>query len=80
MKRDPLEIMKEILALLEKQRNEALSLNAISEKTGIHNVTVRRYVEMIEMVRKEPQIEVIHTSHSVVVRIIRKGKEERIDV
>ena len=77
MKRDPLEIMKEILALLEKQRDEALSLNAISEKTGIHNVTVRRYVEIIEMVRKEPQIEVIHTSHSVIVRIIRKQRVEQ---
>jgi response regulator of citrate/malate metabolism len=75
MKRDPLEIMKEILAILEKQRNEALSLNAISEKTGIHNVTVRRYVKIIQMVRNEPEIEVIRTGHSIIVRIKKERRE-----
>ena len=67
--------MKEILSILEKQRNEALSLNAISEKTGIHNVTVRRYVEIIQMVRNEPEIEVIRTGHSIIVRIRKERKE-----
>ncbi|MFH1236915.1 MAG: HTH domain-containing protein [Candidatus Aenigmatarchaeota archaeon] len=75
MKRDPLEIMREILTLLEKQGNAAMSLNAISEKTGIHNVTVRRYVEIIQLVRDEPEIEVIRTGHSIIVRI-RKEKRE----
>ena len=75
MKRDPLEIMKEILSILEKQRNEALSLNAISEKTGIHNVTVRRYVKIIQMVRNEPEIEVIRTGHSIIVRIKKERRE-----
>ncbi len=74
MKRDPLEIMREILNLLEKQRDEAFSLNAISERTGIHNVTVRRYVEMIQMVRREPEIEVIKTSHSIIIRIRKREK------
>jgi response regulator of citrate/malate metabolism len=69
MKRDPLEIMKEILAILEKQSEEAMSLNAISEKTGIHNVTVRKYVEIIQLVRDEPEIDVIRTKHSIIVRI-----------
>jgi response regulator of citrate/malate metabolism len=69
MRRDPLEIMKEILTLLEKQRDEAFSLNAISERTGIHNVTVRRYVQIIEMVRREPEIEIIRTKHSIILRI-----------
>jgi response regulator of citrate/malate metabolism len=75
MKRDPLEIMREILAILEKQRNEAMSLNAISEKTGIHNVTVRRYVEIIQMVRDEPEIEIIRTGHSIIVRIRKERRE-----
>ncbi len=74
MKRDPLEIMREILELLEKQRDEALSLNAIAERTGIHNVTVRRYVEIIELVRNEPEIEVIKTRHSIILRI-RKSRD-----
>jgi len=70
MRRDPVMIMKEILKLLEVE-HDALSLNAISERTGIHNLTVRRYVRLIEMVRKEPEIEVIKTKHSIVVRIRR---------
>ncbi len=70
MRRDPLEIMKLILAELE-EAGEAMSLNAISEKTGIHNITVRRYVRMIEIVREEPEIEVIRTRHSIIVRLRR---------
>lgn len=69
MKRDPLEIMERILQLLEEESDEAFSLNAISKKTGIHNLTVRRYVKIIEMVRKEPGIEVIKTGHSIIVRV-----------
>ena len=64
-------IMKEILHLLEDEKEEALSLNAISEKTGIHNLTVRRYVRIIEMVRREPEIEVIKTKHSIIIRMRR---------
>ncbi len=71
MRRDPVMIMKEILRLLEEEKDEALSLNAISEKTGIHNLTVRRYVRIIEMVRKEPEIEIIKTGRSIIVRIRR---------
>jgi response regulator of citrate/malate metabolism len=67
--------MKEILSILEKQRNEALSLNAISEKTGIHNVTVRRYVKIIQMVRNEPEIEVIKSGHSIIVRIRKERRD-----
>lgn len=68
MRRDPVMIMKEILRVLE-EKEEALSLNAIAEKTGIHNLTVRRYVRIIEMVRKEPEIEVIKTKHSIIIRM-----------
>lgn len=71
MRRDPVMIMKEILRLLEEEKDEALSLNAISERTGIHNLTVRRYVRIIEMVRREPEIEIIKTGRSIIVRIRR---------
>ncbi|NIO19484.1 MAG: HTH domain-containing protein [Candidatus Aenigmarchaeota archaeon] len=71
MRRDPVMIMKEILRLLEDEKDEALSLNAIAERTGIHNLTVRRYVRIIEMVRKEPEIEVIKTKHSIIIRMRR---------
>jgi response regulator of citrate/malate metabolism len=68
MRRDPLEIMEEILDLLERS-HEAMSINSIAERTGIHNLTVRRYVKIIEMVRKEPEIEIIRTKHSIILRV-----------
>jgi len=70
MRRDPITIMKEILDLLENA-DEALSLNAIAERTGIHNLTVRKYVRIIEMVKSEPGIEIIRTKRSIIVRVRR---------
>jgi len=67
MKRDPLEIMLKILQTLEE--GKPLSMNELSHETGLHNNTVRKYVRIIEVVRKEPEIEVIKTSHSVILRV-----------
>jgi len=69
MRKDPLEIMEKILTELEKGR--ACSMNELSKKTNLHYVTVRRYVRIIELVRKEPEIEVIKTGHSIIIRIKR---------
>jgi response regulator of citrate/malate metabolism len=68
MRRDPLEIIQEMFKILEKQ-HEAMSINQIAKKTGIHNLTVKRYVELIEMIREEPTVEVIKTGHTVIVRM-----------
>ncbi len=70
MRRDPLVIMREILKLLERT-DEALSLNAIAERTGIHNLTVKKYVRIIEMVKSEPGIEIIKTKRSIILRMRR---------
>ena len=72
MKRDPLEIMQAILNALE-ERHEAMTLNQLAQQTGIHNVTIRRYIQMIEMVKQEPTIEVIKTNHSIIVRVTKHG-------
>ena len=72
MRKDPLEIMEEILGALEKRRDEAFSINELSQETGIHNVTIRKYVRIIEVVRREPTIEVIKTKHSIILRIREK--------
>ena len=80
MSRDPLEIMEEILGTLEK-KGRALSLNEIAQETGIHNVTVRKYVRIIERIRQEPTVEVIRTNHSIIVRVInRPVRERRVEV
>jgi len=67
MRKDPLEIMEKILAVLEE--GKPCSVNELSKETKLHYVTVRRYVRIIEMVRKEPEIEIIKTRHSVIVRV-----------
>ncbi len=69
MRKDPLEIMEEIMRALERRRDEAFSINELSQETGIHNVTIRKYVRIIETVRKEPRMEVIKTKHSIILRI-----------
>lgn len=69
MNRDPLEILEELFEALEKGR--PLSINELSRKTGIHNVTVRKYIKIIQIVRKEPEIEIIRTGHSTILRVRR---------
>ena len=68
MRRDPIAIM---LRMLEELQSEPCSLNELSQKTGLHNVTVRKYVRLIEIVKKEPDIEIIKTKHTIIVR--RRG-------
>jgi len=69
MNRDPLEIIEELFDVLEKGR--PLSINEVSKRTGIHNVTIRKYIKIIELIRKEPEIEIIKTRHSTILRIRR---------
>jgi transcriptional antiterminator len=68
MRRDPIEIM---MRMLQELQNEPCSLNELSQKTGLHNLTVKRYIRLIEIVKREPEIEIIKTKHSIIVR--RRG-------
>ena len=68
MRRDPLQILEIIMNALEESQRP-LTMNEISQETGIHNVTVRKYVRIIETVRREPSIEIIRTKHSVILRM-----------
>ena len=56
MKRDPLEIIKEIFRLLE-QEGSALSINQIAQKTGMHNITVKRYIKLINILSSRDIVE-----------------------
>lgn len=69
MRKNPLEILEKIFEALEK--GEPFSVNELSHETKLHYVTVRRYVRMIEMVRQEPEIEIIKTKHSIILRVKR---------
>jgi len=69
MRKDPIEIINEIFSALEKGR--PFSINELSQETGLHNITIRKYIRLIEIVRKEPTIEVIKTRHSIIIRVRR---------
>jgi response regulator of citrate/malate metabolism len=73
MRKDPLEIIEEIFRRLDADRGKAFSINELAKETGFHNLTVRRYIRIIEVIREEqPQIEVIKTKHSIIIRSRRK--------
>jgi len=69
--------MEKIIRMLEKE-HEAMSINQISQKTGIHNVTVRRYVKIIKLVRNEP-LEIIQTRHAIIMRCKKVRKRPRTE-
>ncbi|NOX71504.1 MAG: hypothetical protein GXO64_02285 [Candidatus Micrarchaeota archaeon] len=73
MRRDPLEIIEEILEILERSHC-AMSMNAIARETGLHNITVKRYVEIIEKIKGD-NIEIIRTDRSVILRCNVKNKD-----
>jgi len=75
MRRDPIQIMERMLKVLEEGR--PFSMNELAQETGLHNVTVRKYVRIIEMVRKEPVVEVIKTRHSIIIRIRHQSGSAR---
>jgi len=76
MRRNPVEIMRKMLRILE-QEHEAMSINQIAKRTGLHNVTVRRYIRIIELVKEEPRIDVIKTRHSIILRIEKRERKRR---
>ncbi len=73
MRRDPLEIIEDIFRTLERERS-ALTINQIAKMTGIHNITVRKYIRLIEIIKNE-KVDVIKTRHSIIIRMVTKDRE-----
>jgi len=71
MKRDPLTIVEQLFKCLHEGR--PFSINELSKETGIHCITIKRYIKLIKTVREEPELEIIRTKHSVIIRT-RKNK------
>jgi len=69
MRKDPLEIIEAMFKALETGR--PFSINELAKETGMHNITVKKYIRIIQVVRKEPSVEVIRTRHSIILRIKR---------
>jgi len=70
MRRDPLKIIEKMFKALESGR--PFSINELAQETGLHNITVRKYIRLIKIVRQEPQVEVIKTRHSIIIRTNRR--------
>jgi len=66
MRKDPLIIIEKIFEALEEGR--PFSINELSKETGIQNITIRKYITIIEKVRREPRVEIIRTRHSIIIR------------
>lgn len=74
MKRDPISILEQMFEALEK--GKPFTLNELSQETGIHCITLKRYIRLVTLVRQEPELEIIRTRHSVIVRV-RKVTSQR---
>ena len=67
MKKDPINIIERMFKALEE--GKPFSINELAQETGCHNLTIRKYVRLIEIVREEPAIEIIKTRHSIIIRM-----------
>ena len=80
MPKDPFEVIGKIeRTLLESDR--PVSINKLAKKTGLHYTTVKRYVTLLESIKKMPLIEVIGGEGTTLVRLERdlsKLREEEI--
>ena len=70
MRKDPLEIIEAMFKALETGR--PFSINELAKETGMHNITVKKYIRIIQTVRSEPSVEVIKTRHSIILRVRRQ--------
>jgi len=71
MRRDPLEIIERLISILQKEKRP-MTINQLAKCSGIHNITVKKYIRIIQIIKQEPDIDVINTNHSIIIRVARK--------
>lgn len=64
---DPLHAIEKIEKSLVETRRP-VSISRLAKKTGLHYTTVRRYVTLLESVKKMPEIEIIKGEGTTLVR------------
>lgn len=80
MPRDAMQVIGKIERTL-LETGKPMSINKLAKKTGLHYTTVKRYVTLLESVKKMPSIETISGEGVTLVRLERdlaKLKEEEI--
>lgn len=70
MPQDQLQVIQKIEKSLQTGR--PMSLHRLSKVTGLHYTTVKRYVNLLDAVKKMPEIEVIRGEKTTLVRLARK--------
>ncbi len=68
MKREPNKIIEEVYEALAKHGGEAMSINRIAKESGLHYNTVQSYVKLIHRAQTMPELEVIKSGRSTIVR------------
>ncbi|MFQ6119834.1 MAG: hypothetical protein ACE5KE_08105, partial [Methanosarcinales archaeon] len=82
-RKSPEVIIESLFKALEKSNAYALSLHAISNETGLHSSTIKRYIELINLIKHKPPIEVIETKSDVIVRLggmLSLSRQEQINI
>ena len=46
-----------------------LSIHELAKRTGLHYVTVKKYIKLIETMEKMPKIEIIKSNSTTLVRL-----------
>lgn len=64
---DPLHAIEKIERTLVETK-KPISISRLSKKTGLHYTTVKRYVTLLESVKKMPEIEIIRGDGTTLVR------------
>jgi len=47
----------------------AFSIHELSQKTGLHYITVKKYIKLIEAMKEMPDIEIIKSNKTTLVRM-----------
>lgn len=80
MPQNPLEVIGKIEKTL-LERGRPMSINKLAKETGLHYTTIKRYVMLLEAVKKMPFLEIIVGEGTTLVRLERdlsKLKEKEI--
>jgi predicted transcriptional regulator len=83
MKREPNKIIEEVYEALTKHSGEAMSINRIAKESGLHYNTVRNYVKLIKRAQSLPEIEVIKSGRTTIVRskgLLSLPEEEQLKI
>lgn len=75
----PIEFTDRLQSVLLKEPDRAFTLTELSEKSRLHFVTVKKYIEFLKHVESMPhQIDIINSGRITMVRL-KIGKKEEIE-